>query len=130
MNLEIGKSITSTKLKELEHLQSFGLYEIYWLNESDSYIIAIDSKNLICSCFEFYEIDDYVQLAHMNTLDFVQRKGIGKEIMKQAVSTWTVFNLPSTNTNDRYYYIENGLSFIRRCFDVKILTEPPFKYPR
>lgn len=58
-----------------------------------------------------------------------QGKGIGKAIIQEAVKIWTSFKLPSTNMNDNYYYIEDGLGFIQDCFEKEILKSPTFKFP-
>lgn len=129
MNLEIGKTITSSQLYECEHISTFGVYEIYLLNEDISFLFAIDNADLICSCFEFHEKEYYMQLAHMDTISHLKRQGIGKAIMKEAVGIWPVFELPSTDYDRTYYFIEDGLSFIQSCFKDGILTAPPFKEP-
>ncbi|MBN2236292.1 MAG: hypothetical protein JW729_01960 [Bacteroidales bacterium] len=129
MNLEIGKTMTSSQLQECEHISTYGVYDIYFLSEDISFLFAIDSANLICSCFEFHDREDGMQLAHMHTMAHLKRQGIGKAIMKEAVDIWTTFELPSTDNNHTYYYIENGLSFIQSCFEDGILTDPPFEEP-
>lgn len=129
MNLKIGKTMTATELQECEHIATFGVYEIYLLNEDISFLFAIDNANLICSCFEFVDREDGMQLAHMHTMTHLKRQGIGKAIMKEAVDIWTAFELPSTDNHNTYYYIENGLNFIQSCFEDGILTDPPFEEP-
>lgn len=129
MDLEIGMILTASELNGFEHLSTFGKYEIYLQNEDILYIFAIDNKKLICSCFEFHNIEDGIQLAHMYTLPEFKGQKIGKEIIKNAVEIWNDFELPSTNNDDNYYYIEDGLGFIRSCFQDGILTEPKFKFP-
>jgi len=129
MNLEIGKTLTGSQLLKCENLKSFGNYEIYFLNEDVSFIFAIDNSNLICSCFEFHDREDGIQLAHMYTQAKLKGQGIGKAIITEAVNVWGEFLLPSTNNDDIYYFIENGLGFIYSCFKDGILTHPPFKRP-
>ncbi len=127
MDLKIGITITPQQLKECEHISTFGAYDIYLLNEDISFLFAIDNANLICSCFEFVNGEDRMQLAHMYTLDNLQGLGIGKQILREAVNIWTVFDLPSEDTNQTYYFIDNGLGWTRHCFDIGILTQPPFR---
>lgn len=129
MNLEIGKTITPAELGECEHITAFGVYEIYLLNEDISYLFAIDNNNLICSCFEFHEKEDRMQLAHMHTLPNLKGQGIGKQILREAVKIYDEFELPSTDRNQIYYFIEDGYGWTQHCFDIGILTEPPFKRP-
>ncbi len=129
MNLKIGKVITATELNECEHISQFGDYEIYLLNEDVSFLFAIDKANLICSCFEFTNTEDGMQLAHMYTLPNLQGQGVGKQILREAISIWTVFELPSEDTNQTYYFIEDGLGWTRHCFDIGILKQPPFIRP-
>lgn len=129
MNLEIGKTITSSQLNECEHISTFGVYEIYLLNEDISFLFAIDKANLICSCFEFVDREDGMLLAHMHTLKSLKGQGIGKQILREAVNIYTVFDLPSTDNSQIYYFIEDGFGWIQHCFDIGILTEPPFKRP-
>lgn len=129
MNLEIGKTITARELQECEHIVQYGVYEIYWLNEDISFLFAIDNTNLICSCFEFHEREDGMQLAHMYTMTNLKDQGIGKAIMREAVGIWADFELPSTDNNNTYYYIGNGLRFIQSCFKDDIISDPPFKEP-
>ncbi|RLD57219.1 MAG: hypothetical protein DRJ01_14155 [Bacteroidetes bacterium] len=128
MILEIGRTISATDLKELEHLSSFGTYEIFWLNEDPSFIIAIDNANLICSCFEFVERYDGLLLAHMHTLSNLKGLGIGKTILIEAVKCFIEFNLPPTS-DEVYYFIEDGYGWIQKRFDDGTLKEPPFKRP-
>lgn len=84
---------------------------------------------MICSCFEFHEREDGIQLAHMHTLKSLKGQGIGKQILREAVNIYTVFDLPSTDNSQIYYFIEDGYGWIQHCFDIRILTEPPFKRP-
>ncbi len=129
MDLKIGKTITATELKECEHISQFGAYEIYLLNEDISFLFAIDSTNLICSCFEFHNGEDKMQLAHMYTLPNLKGHGLGKQILREAVNIYTDFDLPSEDKNQTYYFIEDGLGWTRHCFDIGILTQPPFRRP-
>ena len=129
MNLEIGKILTDNELVDCEHFNTFGNFDIYIHYSCDTFIFAVDNHNLICGCFEFHEGEDCCQLAHMHVLSTLKRKGIGKAIISEAVDLWGVFLLPSTNSEDTYHYIENGLSFIHSCFDCGILTDPPFMRP-
>ena len=129
MDLKIGKIITATELQECEHIAQFGVYEIYLLNEDISFLFAIDNANLICSCFEFATLEDGMQLAHMYTLKNLKGQGIGKQILREAVALWTVFELPSRDTSQLYYFNDIGLPWTMHCFDIGILTEPPFKRP-
>lgn len=128
MNLEIGKTITLSQLQECEHISTFGVYEIYLLNEDISFLFAIDKANLICSCFEFVERYDGLLLAHMHTLEKLKGNGIGKTILQEAVNIYTEFNLPPTS-DGVYYFIEDGYGWIQKRFDDKTLTEPPFIRP-
>jgi len=129
MNLKIGKNITASELEACEHISTFGVYEIYFLNEDISFLFAIDNSNVICSCFEFVDRENGMQLAHMYTLPNLKGQGIGKQILKEAVKIYDVFELPSTDTNQIYYFIEDGYGWTQHCFDIGILTEPPFKRP-
>jgi GNAT superfamily N-acetyltransferase len=129
MDLKIGKTITATELQECEHIAQFGVYEIYLLNEDVTFLFAIDNVNLICSCFEFHETEEGMQLAHMYTLKNLQGQGVGKQILREAVSLWTVFKLPSIDTNRTYYFIEDGIGWTRHCFEIGILSQPPFNRP-
>lgn len=92
-------------------------------------MVAINQENLVCGCFEFHELEDGFQLAHMYVLEKLKGQGIGKAIMREAVDIWTEFELPSTNNDDNYYYIEDGYNFIISCFKDGILSEPKFKNP-
>jgi len=129
MDLQIGKILIESELDKCEHITTFGTYEIYLLNEEVSFLFAINNRNLICSCFEFASTYDGMQLAHMYTLEPLKGQGIGKLILREAVKLWTVFDLPSEDTSQRYYFIEDGLGWTRHCFDIGILSQPPFKQP-
>jgi GNAT superfamily N-acetyltransferase len=129
MDPKIGITLTQAMLHNYEHFSTFKTYEIYMLEEDVSFLIAIDKDNLVCGCFEFHEIEDGIQLAHMYVLPQLKGQGIGKAILKEAVEFWISFELPSTNNNDTYYYIENGYDFIISCFKEGILSEPNFKNP-
>jgi len=129
MNLEIGNTLTTTKLNKFELLTTFGSYRIFLLNQDPLFIIAVDPANLICGCFDFPETEEGIQLAHMYVLGHLKGQRIGTAILTEAVNLWTVFILPSTNKNDTYYFIGNGYGFIQSCFDRGVLTEPPFKRP-
>ena len=128
MILDIGKTISASELIKLEHLSSFSNYEIYWLNEDPSFIIAIDNTNLICSCFEFVYRDDGFLLAHMHTLSNLKGLGIGKTILQEAVKCFIEFNLPPTS-DGVYYFIDDGYGWIQKRFNDGTLTEPPFIRP-
>lgn len=129
MIIEIGKTITTDDLIACEHLKAFEVYEIYRLDGYETYFFAIDNSQQICGFIQFTEIDDEWQAAHAHTLETLKRKGIGTALMIEAVEYFHSFELPSTDTNASYYYIENGLSYVNRCFDKGILTDPPFKRP-
>jgi|GEM_PF-1603192 len=129
MNLKIGQILTATEFQGCELIATFGAYQIYLLERDISFLFAVDRNNLICSCFEFTNTEDGMQLAHMNTLPNLQGQGIGSQILKEAISLWTVFELPSIDTDQTYYFIEMGLPWIRHCFDNGILKQPPFKRP-
>ena len=130
MNLEIGKTITTDELSECEEITTFGVYKIFLLNEEPSFLFAIDNANLICSCFEFSSNEENgMQLAHMYTLPTLKGQGIGKQILREAVNIWSVFELPSISLDNTYYFIEDGLGWTRHCFDIGILKQPPFKRP-
>lgn len=129
MNLEIYKTLTTKELNECEYISTFDIYKIYVYYGYETFLIAINNSNLICGCFEFHEIEDGYQLAHMYVIPTLKGKGIGKTIISEAVKLFETFRLPSTNSNDTYYYIEDGLGFIHSCFDDGILVEPPFKRP-
>jgi len=127
--MEINQTLSSTALHQCHHISTFGLYEIYQADEDVQFLFAVDSNNLICSCFEFVEYDDYVQLAHMYTIDHLKGQGLGKQILREAVDIYERFELPSRNTNNNYYFIEDGLGWIEHCFDIGILTCPKFRKP-
>ncbi len=129
MDYQINQIISPEELSDFELLKKFEEYDLYVIYEDYSYIIAINDQNLICGCFEFHETEENMQLAHMHVVESLKGQGIGSEIMKEAVSIWDYFELPSTDKSNTYYYIENGLSFIHHCFDNGILTEPPFVRP-
>lgn len=129
MNLEIGKTLTSGQLEQCDFISKFGVFEIYLLFEDISFLFAVNNHKLICSCFEFIENDNIVQLAHMHTLSNFKGNGIGKHILREAVSIWDVFELPSTDKSHTYYFVEDGYGWTQHCFDIGILTEPPFKRP-
>lgn len=129
MNFKIDTQLTSSEINNCDHISTFGLFKIYVCYDYETYLIAIDSNNVICGSFEFFEIDDEYQLAHMNVSDSLKRKGIGKALIREAISLFGTFELPSTNHRDTYYYIENGLAFIHSCFNCGLLNEPKFKRP-
>lgn len=127
--MQINQTLSATKLNECHPISTFGNYKIYQADEDVQYLFAIDNNNLICSCFEFVEYEDYVQLAHMYTVDSLKGQGIGKQILREAVGIYNAFALPSRNTNHTYYFIEDGLGWIEHCFDIGILTYPSFRRP-
>jgi hypothetical protein len=127
--MQINQTLSATKLNECHPISTFGNYKIYQADEDVQYLFAIDNNNLICSCFEFVEYEDYVQLAHMYTVDSLKGQGIGKQILREAVGIYNTFALPSRNTNHTYYFIEDGLGWIEHCFDIGILTYPSFRRP-
>jgi GNAT superfamily N-acetyltransferase len=127
--MQINQTLSPTKLNECHPISTFGNYKIYQADEDVQYLFAIDNNILICSCFEFVEYEDYVQLAHMYTVDSLKGQGIGKQILREAVGIYNTFALPSRNTNHTYYFIEDGLGWIEHCFDMGILTYPSFRRP-
>ncbi|MBC5838247.1 hypothetical protein [Flavobacterium muglaense] len=127
--MEINQNLSSSELELCCHISTFGVYEIYQAAEDVQYLFAIDSNNLICSCFEFVEYEDYVQLAHMHTVDYLKGQGLGKQILKEAVDIYGSFELPSTNHNSTYYFIEDGYSWIQDRFDDRTLSESKFRRP-
>jgi GNAT superfamily N-acetyltransferase len=127
--MQINQTLSATKLNECHPISTFGNYKIYQADEDVQYLFAIDNNILICSCFEFVEYEDYVQLAHMYTVDSLKGQGIGKQILREAVGIYNTFALPSRNTNHTYYFIEDGLGWIEHCFDMGILTYPSFRRP-
>lgn len=129
MSLEIGNRISDEKIRSCEHVTTFGIYQIYLLNEDPAYVFAVDANLIVSSCFEFVWTEDGLQLAHMHTLDHLKGNGIGRQILNEAVRMWDVFLLPSTDSSQPYYFVEDGLQWIRRRFDDGILTEPPFARP-
>lgn len=126
--IEINKTISTEKLNACEYFSSFGVYNIYKLDEYTEYIFAIDSNNLICSCFEFVEQEDGYLLAHMHTIENLKGLGLGTQILKEAIIVYDSFDFPS-NTNDTYYYIEDGYDWIQRRFNDSTLTSPKFIRP-
>lgn len=127
--MEINQTISPSKLAECEHIASFGIYEIYKFEDVEFYLFAIDSNNLICSCFEFAELEDGFQLAHMHTITSLKGQGIGKQILSEAVAIFDSFELPSIDTDQTYYFVEDGLGWTRHCFDIGILKQPNFRRP-
>lgn len=127
--MKIGEIITATELNKCEPIKSFGDYRIYRVGDEDLYIFAINNTKLICSCFEFYNGEDRKQLKRMNTIPNLKEQGIGTEILKQAVVKLEVFELPSIDTSQMYYFTEDGLGWIRRRFDDCTLKQPPFIRP-
>lgn len=127
--MKIGQTISQNELKTYEHISTFGNYEIFHAIEDVEYLFAIDSNNLICSCFEFVDYDEYIQLAHMNTIPNLKGFGIGKFILKEAVKIYDSFKLPSVDTADIYYFVEDGLGWIKHCFQIGILNPSKFREP-
>jgi len=129
MTFRIGTIISGEAINECEYLQAFGLYTIYLYNEDPAYVFALDENRQVCSCFEFVWTEGGLQLAHMRTLDHLKGNGIGRLILIESVSMWHEFHLPSIDTSQPYYFVEDGLPWIRRRFDEGVLTEPPFVRP-
>ena len=127
--MEINEILSSTELNNCEYISTFGVYKIYQAIEDVEYLFAIDSNNLICSCFEFVEREDGYLLAHMHTIKSLKGQGIGKHILEEAVEIYDSFELPSTNRNDIYYFIEDGYSWILRRFEDGTLSFPKFIRP-
>jgi GNAT superfamily N-acetyltransferase len=129
--MEIGDVLTPIQINQMEHLSQFNGHETYLEQENEHgiFLVAVDHNRQVVSCFEFAEREEGFQLAHMYTLPANKGQGFGSELMRQAVNQWTEFELPSTNSNDMYYFIEDGLCFTRSCFTRNILTTPPFRYP-
>ena len=97
-------------------------------NENNTFFFAVDPELCVCSCFEFVCKEEYTQLAHMHTSTKLKGKGLGTTIMKEAVKEYKYFKLPSTNLNEIYYFIEDGLSWTQNFLTKNNLC-PPFKYP-
>ncbi len=129
MQLILGKILQPIPNHCVQYLNTIGAYRIYWTNEGNVNFFALDANFVICGLFEFIDHEDDTQLAHMNVLQQHQGNGIGKEIMRQAVEIYSFFKLPSKNKSDMYHFENDGLPFIRRCFDDGILTSPPFEHP-
>jgi GNAT superfamily N-acetyltransferase len=129
MILKLGGNLQQDQLIKFEFLTNYSGYRIYWTNDEESNFFALDKNNVICALFEFVDDVEFIQLAHMHVLEHHRGKGIGKEIMRQAVKIYPSFNLPSKDTTQKYYYIENGLRFIRRCFKDGILSSTAFVHP-
>lgn len=129
MDIAIGKTLSNDELRTLRHISSHLGNAIYWSEGYETFLLAVDSAGLILSAFEFVPLEEGMQLAHMYTLDGYKNQGYGQEIMRQAVEIWEVFELPSTNPSDMYYFVDQGLPFTRACFDKGILKAPPFTYP-
>jgi GNAT superfamily N-acetyltransferase len=129
--MEIGHILTPNQINEMEPLAPFNGHDIYLDQENGLgiFLVAVDNNRQVVCCFEFAERGEGLQLAHMHTLPANKRQGFGSELMRQAVALWTEFELPSTNQDDMYYFVEDGLRFTRRCFDRNILTTPPYTYP-
>lgn len=129
MLLEINKTLTNSEISQCEYLSSYGLYQLYVYYDYETFLIAVDDSNLICGCFEFSESEGIYKLAHMNVIKSLKRNGIGTAIISKAIELFEWFELPSTNSDDMYYYIDDGLNFIHHCFDIGVLKEPPFVRP-
>ena len=127
--MEIGQTLSVEELNYCKHISTLGIYEIYQADEDVEYIFAIDSKNLICCCFEFVEQEDGYILAHMHTIKALKGQGLGTQILKEATVKYDTFKFPSTDTNDTYYFIEDGYDWIQRRFDKGPLSSPPFRRP-
>jgi len=76
MEFEIDIQLQDTDKESLDFLTSYDAYELYVSNEDVTFILALNDKNIICGCFEFHDIDDQMQLAHMNVSEDHQRRGI------------------------------------------------------
>lgn len=134
MDPQLGIILPETLLDNSNFLLTYKeKYKIYLYTNDLSFLLAIDQSNLVCGCFEFttieHEYEDKIQLAHMYVYEGHKGLGIGKAILKEAVVLWDIFELPSKNNEDQYYYIEDGEKFIISCFRDGILTEPKFKNP-
>ncbi len=110
-------------------LGTFNGFEIHIDNSDVIFIFAVDQNGTVVGVFEFVEYEGYVQLAHMNVHKNQQGVGVGTEIMRLAVDSFTHFELPSTSNTDMYYFIEDGLPFVMKCFDKEVLISPPFRRP-
>src|SRR5690554_1063053 len=104
MDIKIGNTLSNSDISELEHIVNFKASKIYLCQDFEIFLLALDNNGLIISAFEFVDREDGIQLAHMYTMDNYKGQGFGKELMKQAVNIWDVFELPSTNNNDMYYF--------------------------
>lgn len=129
MNLDIGNTLSVNELNECEKISTINNYDVYMYDSLGTYIFAVNGNLLVCSCFEFHEGEDNTQLAHMNTLNQHQGQGLGKHILAEAVEMWSYFDLPSTDNSKEYYFVEDGYGWINHCFDIGILSEPPFTRP-
>lgn len=112
-----------------EYLTHHLNFQIFYKDDVDPCFIAIDQNDIVRAIFEFVETDDGYQLAHMNVSQDYKGLGIGKAIIEEAVNLWSTFKLPSTDSRQNYYYIEDGLQFIISCFNHNILTTASFKHP-
>lgn len=128
MHLTLCNQLTKDQLGKLEFLIAHRHFNIYWLNDDEPLFLA-ELNNQICALFEFAEYNDGLILAHAHVLPDYRGKGIGKEIMRQTVNIIGSFHLPSRDSDGKFYYIENGLQFIRSCFNDGILSSPNFIHP-
>jgi len=128
MHLTLGNQLTPSQLEKLGFLIAHGNFNIYWSNDDEPFFLA-EFNSQICALFEFAEYKDGLILAHAHVLQEYRGQGIGKEIMRQAVKILGVFQVPSRDSDGMYYYIENGLRFIRSCFNDGILSSPNFIHP-
>lgn len=128
MYLTLGNQLTPSQLENLEFLKVHGNFNIYWYYDDVPFFLA-EFNNQVCALFEFAEYNDGLILAHAHVLPEYRGQGIGKDIMRQAVEKLRSFQLPSRDSDGTYYYIENGLRFIRSCFNDGILTSSNFNHP-
>lgn len=133
MDPKLGTVLPNTLVNNLDFLNIYKDYQIFIYMNDHSFLIALDQSQIVCGCFEFIQIEyneEYkYQLAHMYVHENHKRLGIGKAILREAVNLWNTFELPSNSSENTYYYIEHGYSFILSCFRDGILTEPNFKSP-
>lgn len=131
----INRKATPKVIEESTYLVKFKDYIIYsyvqdFGDESDNntFFFAVNRELCVCSYFEFVCKEEYIQLAHMHTSTNLKSQGLGTAIMEEAIKKYNYFKLPSTNFNDRYHFIEDGLSWTQHFLIKKNLC-PPFKYP-
>jgi hypothetical protein len=69
MEPSIGKTLSEEDKSKYQFCSNYGSYEIYLLEEDISFLVAINKENLVCGCFEFQELYEGLQLAHMYALE-------------------------------------------------------------